>query len=273
MAHAHDDIPGHSRQRRCAPRRHAFTLIELLVVIAIVAILASLLLPAASGTLAAARSFRCQASLRSVAFDFTVFADDTLHGDRGADTSELPSNKFRLATFQDSQYGLDEFWRWDQVEEVTIRAGQPGDPLRCAEVRGDVVLRSATACTDGAVSPPQNVSYTFNMRLHRPEVRGPGGNMILSLPIALNSSILQVGNVPLVWDVDGAAAAQMDAQTAFGAPSMNSDGPLGGDRYWFPGLRHAGKLNAAFLDGSVRSSAKPNEEPTATWDWLYQPKR
>jgi len=271
MARAHNDIPGHLRPRESA-QRGAFTLVELLVVIAIVAILASLLLPAASGTLGAARSFRCQASLRSVAFDFSVFADETLHGDRGND-STLSGGKFRLATFQDSQYGVDEFWRWNQAEEVTLSAGQPGDPLRCAEVKGDVTLRSATPCTEGAVSPPENVSFTFNMRLHQPEVRGPGGQPMLALPVALTSSILDNtnGNVPLAWDVDGAAAAAAETSPVFGAPSLGSAGPMGGNRFWFPSRRHAGKLNAAFLDGHVGSSAKPLDE--SSWDWAYQPRR
>jgi prepilin-type N-terminal cleavage/methylation domain-containing protein/prepilin-type processing-associated H-X9-DG protein len=275
MALTDDDNPGHSR---CVHRRvpgcrrvGGFTLIELLVVIAIVAILASLLLPAMSGTLKAARAFRCQASLRSVAFDFSVFADDNLHGDRGDDANDLSGDKFRLATFQESQYGLDEFWRWDQAEQVTLKAGQPGDPLRCAEVRGDLVLRSATPCTDGAVSPSQNVSYTFNMRLHQPEIRGPGGVLMLSMPVPLTSSVLQAGTVPLVWDVDGAAAAAGATSPVFGAPSLGTNGPMGNDRYWFPGRRHAGKLNAAFIDGHVESSAKPLEE--SGWDWAYQAKR
>lgn len=272
MARAHDDIPGHSRTRGCSPRR-AFTLIELLVVIAIVAILASLLLPAIAGTLGAAKAFKCQAGLRSVAFDFSSFADDNLHGDRGDDANELRGNKFRLETFQDSQYGLNEFWRWDQAEQVTIQAGQPGDPLRCAEVRGDLTLQAGTPCTNGGVSPSENISYTFNMRLHRPEVRGSGGQLQLSLPVALSSTVLQASNVPLVWDVDGVAAARADMSPVFGAPSMGSTGPLGGDRYWFPGMRHAGKMNVAFIDGSVDSSAKPLEEPADRWNWLHQPNR
>lgn len=270
MDRDHDDIPGHSHPRRWSLRQ-GFTLLELLVVIAIVGILASLLLPAAAGTLKTARSFRCQASLRSVAFDFSIFANETLHGDRGDDDSALSGNKFRLATFQDSQYGLDEFWRWDQADEMTIRAGQPGDPLRCAEVRGDITLLSATPCTDGAIEPAQNVSYTFNMRLHRPEVRGPSGNLVLSTPVALSSAILDQNRVPLVWDVDGAAALQAGVSPVFSAPPLNSVGPLGGNRYWFPGRRHAGSMNAAFVDGSVAGSAKPLEE--ANWDWSYQPKR
>ncbi len=265
MARADVDNPGHQARR-------AFTLVELLVVIAIVAILASLLLPAAAGTLKAARSFRCQSSLRSVAFDFSVFADDTLHGNRGNDESDLTGDKFRLATFQDSQYGLNEFWRWDQAEQMTITPGQPGDPLRCAEMRGEVTLLSATPCTGGGVNPPENISYTFNMRLHTPERRLASGAIILSPPVALTSAILDTANanVPLVWDVDGAAASAADTSPVFGAPSLNSTGPMGSDRFWFPGLRHAGSLNAAFLDGHVASSSKPLAEQ---WNWVFQPKR
>src|SRR5688500_12808581 len=80
----------------CVRRRNAFTLIELLVTIAIVAILLSMVLPMLGSTIAASRGFKCQQALRSVAYDFQIFSDDTLHGYRGGDTSgqAIPTNQF-----------------------------------------------------------------------------------------------------------------------------------------------------------------------------------
>src|SRR5258708_5345725 len=49
-------------------RARAFTLIELLISIAIVGVLLAILLPTLGHTIGAARGFRCQVSLRSVAF-------------------------------------------------------------------------------------------------------------------------------------------------------------------------------------------------------------
>src|SRR5690242_14076117 len=83
-------------------RARGFTLLELLISIAIVALLLAILLPALGYTVRAARGFRCQVSLRSVAFDFSVFADDNLHGDRGDDVAVVGRRRFRLETFQES---------------------------------------------------------------------------------------------------------------------------------------------------------------------------
>ena len=67
---------------RCRHALPAFTLLELIVVIAIVVLLIALLLPALGGVMTSARGFRCQMSMRTVAFDFAVFADESLqfHG-------------------------------------------------------------------------------------------------------------------------------------------------------------------------------------------------
>ena len=57
---------------------------ELMIVIAIIAVLLSVLLPALSRPIGAARGFRGMGSLRIIAFDFSVFPDDLLHGDLGS---------------------------------------------------------------------------------------------------------------------------------------------------------------------------------------------
>ncbi len=66
-------------------RRPAFTLVELLMVVSIIGLLIGILTPAISGAMVRARSFKCQMAQRSVAFDFQIFADLQLHGDRGDD--------------------------------------------------------------------------------------------------------------------------------------------------------------------------------------------
>lgn len=58
-------------------RRHrAFSLIELLVVITIIAVVISLMLPALSGTMRAARETRCLASMQQMGVAFTAYFND-----------------------------------------------------------------------------------------------------------------------------------------------------------------------------------------------------
>ncbi len=257
--------PGPGRDRRCASR--AFTLIELLVTVAIIAVLLSLVSGTLRHALGSSRAFKCTMALRSVGFDFAVFADESLHGRRGNDETELRPGRFRLETFQESAYGIDEFWRWGDGGEVSLPTAQGENPMRCAEVRGDLTLRRDTPCEQGALSPPEHVSYTFNARLHRAEVISKTGAR--AMLVQLTSEILTQASVPLAWDADGAAAAAKNVTPVYSAPAMDSVRIYAGNKLWFPGARHAGKVNFVFIDAHVESSKAPL---TATsWRWGWQP--
>lgn len=251
-----------------APRgrvARAFTLIELLVTISIISLLLGLMLPLMGRALGEARAFRCKMSLRSVAFDFSLFANDELGPERGDDAR----GSFRLETFQESLYGISEFWRWEGVRTHTLPDGQGNDPLRCASMKGAITLERDLACSGGAIRPARNISYGFNLRLHAPAVRMPGGEV--STPIvALKSDIVQQTDVPLAWDVDGAEAESREVSPVFSAPT---EPPLAypDGRYWFPAMRHNGSLNVAFIGGHVLSSRRPLEE--SGWGWAFQPVR
>ena len=247
-------------------RRHAgFTLIELLITIAIIAVLMSLMLPALGGARTSARSFRCQMAQRAVAFDFSIFADDALHGDRGDDDRELRPNRFRLETFQETQYGIDEFWSWGAKQIVELPY-EGNDPMRCPEVEGPVELRRNAPCSRGGVAPPENISFGFNVRLHWGEQVRDG--QVGVRPVELTTEILSHPSVPLMWDVDGAVAEENDVSPVFSGPPLDSQGPFARDRYWFPDMRHAGTMNLTFIDGSVRSTRRPLDD---SLDWGYQP--
>lgn len=246
----------------------AFTLIELLVVMGVIAILISILAPMLASSIERAREFKCSMSQRTVAFDFQLFADDQLHGDRGDDEG---SRSFAIETFQESQYGVDEFWRWgnDSTAHQTPDASG-NDPMRCPSVREPMTLRSNFACSSGAVGPPQSISFGFNARLDRAEILDSRGRP-RAVRVQLNGSILQHSDVPLLLDVDGQRAFDLGVSPIYSAPSLDSRGPYAGDRVWFPGKRHNGNANVAFMDGHVEASSQPDQE--AGWRWDFQPVR
>ncbi len=256
----------------CAEKRtsrassRGLTLVELLVAIAIIAILVSMLLPTAAGALSAARSFKCQANQRTSAFDFQLFADDQMHGDRGHDAGQ---QGFRLDTFQESQYCIDEFWCWPDEDIITLPDAGGHNPMRCPEVSGPVTLRRYSPCTGAGVGPRANISFGFNIWLFRPERTASNGSPMV-LPIFLTEqTLLNAGPTPLMWDVDGLAAARRGINPVFTGPSLDSRA-YANDRYWFPGARHRKSLNVAFTDGHVESTSAPLDEPTWRWklDWI-----
>jgi len=249
-------------------RRRAFTLIELLVTISIIAVLLALLTPTIRYTIGAARGFGCQMNLRTDAFEFQLFADDQLHGDRGDDDTELSPNRFRMDTFQESLYRIDEFWDYPAQPTVTILDSAGASPMRCTEVRGEVVVQRNTPCAAGPFNTPQTVSFGFNSRFNRAEIPDHAGRP-RAVPVTLTSELLLHGDAPLLWDVDGQAAFDKGVQPIYSAPSLDSRGPYANDRLWFPGHRHNGRINVGFVGGHVLTSKDPLNEPG--WQWGYQP--
>lgn len=233
---------------------------------AVLAMLIAILLPSLGMSIGAARKFRCQVSLRSIGFDFSVFADDTLHGDRGDDELNL-GNRFRLETFQESEYGIDEFWRWGEENAHTLPDLASNDPMRCSEVRGQITLRRGVPCSGGAISPLENISFGFNGRLNRAPYKGTNRWQA----VKLTSSIVDEPMVPLAWDVDGGEAKRRGLQPVFSAPKGDATGgPFANGSFWFPAMRHNGGMNVLFLDQHVEFTKRPLEEPG--WRWSFYPR-
>lgn len=240
----------------------------MLAVIGVISVLIAIVLPMLGSSMERAREFKCQMSQRTVAFDFRLFADDQLHGDRGDDHSK---SSFALETFQENQYGVDEFWRYGNDNAAHQTPDDQGnDPMRCPSVREPIILRNNIACSNGAVSPPQNISFGFNARLNRAEIIDQFGRPT-ARPVRLNSSIMQHASVPLLLDVDGNRAFELNVSPIYTAPSLDSQGPYASNRLWFPSTRHNGRTNVAFIDGHVMSSTDPANEPG--WRWDFQPIR
>lgn len=245
-----------------------FTLVELLISLAIVATLIAIILPAIRTAVSTARGFRCQMSLRSTAFDFSVFADERLHGNRGDDATDLPANAFRLETFQELQYGIDEFWTYGNVPSFSLPDRQGRDPMRCSEVKGEITVRRDTPCASGGVGPDENVSFAFNMRLHlsdRQALAGRSPQVLLTSNILSGNAEVGPDKIPLLFDVDGVGAARQGRSAVFSAPGLGSTMLYADNAYWFPGLRHAGAMNVAFIDGRVATTRRPLDEPAMAW--------
>src|SRR5690606_16203539 len=137
--------------------------------------------------------------------------------DRGHDDVEMPG-LFRLETFQESQYGIDEFWCWDNPLRAVRSASDPGDPMRCPDVKEDLVLRRNVPCSGGGVGPATAVSFGFNIRFHISPPRAFWG---APLQMALtNSSFQHPSQTPLFWDVDGGAALAKGVSPVFSGPAL-----------------------------------------------------
>lgn len=246
------------------PAKPAFTIIELLICIAVVAVLLALFLPAAAGVRGAARGLECKVGIRTTIFDLVLFADDAFGADRGDDTM-LPAGHFRVETFLDSLYRVDEFWAHD-TDPYVIRRGDIESVPWCPEVRGELTLRRGFPCQSGGVGPYSNISYGFNARLHFSENRSPTG--ATAQRISITRRVLAEPNVPIIWDVDGSAAIHGNSPL-LSAPPLDSPALFAGNRYWYPAFRHNGRMNVGFADGAVLHTRDPLNEPG--WRWDYTP--
>ncbi|UYV12705.1 MAG: prepilin-type N-terminal cleavage/methylation domain-containing protein [Phycisphaera sp.] len=239
--------------------RRGVTLIELLIVLALLGVLLGILLPVLNGAIDASRSFRCQMSMRNVALDLTMFID--LDEPRPQDPCGRHGH-VALETFQESLYGIDEYWRYGSDRSQVSLGNEDDVPLRCAAVRGDLVLRRDAPCSSGGVASWNTVSYGFNARLHR--VDGPGGR---SMGTCLTERVLENGMVPLAWDVDGKEATRRGVTPVFSAPPIGDGGLYDDGLSWMPAARHGSGMNVVFMDGHIDSSHRPLEE--AGWRWDY----
>ncbi|MFI4915647.1 MAG: prepilin-type N-terminal cleavage/methylation domain-containing protein [Phycisphaerales bacterium JB060] len=244
-----------------ASTRRGVTLVELLLVLALLGVLLGILLPVLGGAMDASRSFRCQMSLRNVAFDLHMFLDPKLDASRSHDPCGRHGH-VALETFQENLYGIDEYWAYGSSRS-RVSLGKSADvPLRCASVRGDLVLRRDAPYSGGGVASWDTVSYGFNARLNR--VEGPGGR---SVQTCLTERLRDEAMVPLAWDVDGVEATRRGVTPVYSAPALGDGGLYDDGRAWMPASRHGSGLNVAFVGGHVLPSHRPLEE--AGWRWDY----
>lgn len=241
------------------------TLIELLLVISVIGLLAAILMPALSSGRHAALDLKCRAGLRTVTTTFMDFASASGTGKRG--DSDQYDQQFRLEDFQESIYQISEFWNNPSSERTLIDART--QPLICPAGPSQLEKRPGISCSRGAVGPAKNVSIAFNRRLDT------SSHVIEGRAVAetafITEKILNYADVPLVFDADGETADANKVLPYYSAPALSdraADVFMSG-RYWFPSMRHRGRMNVAFIGGHVLSSSQPTKEPW--WRWDYQP--
>jgi prepilin-type N-terminal cleavage/methylation domain-containing protein/prepilin-type processing-associated H-X9-DG protein len=240
-----------------------YSLLELLVVIAIMSLMLGLLGGTLSTVRKSARSFECKNKLKTVAFEFFQFADDFSSSYRRSRPPGEPAG-FDIDSFQEKLYGVDEFWG---SQPSTLRRYEPSRQMLMCPAGPRVLERRADLPCEGyPVTPVENVTVAFNMRLRSASVMVQ--NRPVLKPVRLNSRILRHPSVPLAFDVDGELAARRETLPYYSAPPAGDTGHYASGLFWFPSSRH-GSVNAAFVGGHVMSSKRPEKAPG--WDWKYQP--
>ena len=254
--------------------RIAFTLIELLVVVCIIALLLGILTPALVSARGEAKSFVCMDHMRAAAFEFRLFADPYTCRDRG-DSARLYGLRFSAMDFQESLYETCEFWSNGGElprDRGFYRRGQkpiicPAGPDGLARFHGQAV----SSLTQGGVAPKEKVSYAMNRRLIWAPASIPDPPTVVDCFVTLSKRSLDHPHVPLMFDVDAEAAVKAHREPFFCAPPSRQGEPSVYDhnRYWFPAMRHNGRMSVGFVGGHVLSTSNPLSDPS--WDWDYHP--
>ena len=259
-----------------APRRTAFTLVELLVVLAVIAILLALVAGAIQRVRGEAKTLLCMNNMRALSFDLRLFADPYTQSDHG-DSDDLFGRRFSAWDFLESQYRASEFQpSASQLEEGRFVYRQGHDAVLCAAAPGPLACVSPGFSLESgrAVAPPENISYAMNRRLlFAPyEVNG----FQTARFVTIGERILDHPNVPLFFDVDARAAVErwgaagpFFSAPAGGTPSIYGRGSDDLQPYWFPALRHDGRMIVSFVGGHMVATRDPLAD--ASWDWEYHP--
>jgi len=243
-----------------------FTLIETMVVAGITMLLIGILLPALGSARSSAKALVCSSNMRSAVMQFAEFASGESPEGRG-DSEELGKYRFYINDVQDQLYGLDEFWDAGEAGSAPLKNGNA--LMLCPAVAGDLTKRQGFPCSSSALSPSENVSIAFNMRLYRASVNFRGVNTLASVAAtSVHREIVNRPYVPILIDVDGEQAKMRSIEPFYMAPPRSEvDDAYADGRYWIPSHRHNGQTNVAFMGGHVLRSATPADEQ---WDWTYQ---
>lgn len=247
-------------------RSGGFSLLELLVVMAILALLTSIMLGSLAKVRSAGRAVVCMNNLKTVGQEFFLFADGGYRAYR-VDNDPQSRHLFRLEDFQEKLYRIHEFWDSGSAAEVPLDSNKHMLVCPASEGARALVKRKDLPCSSLAIAPPEGVSVGFNMRLDQVATTFNGWSRLQRT--RLSARVLDRAEVPLAFSVDGLAAAEKGVLPYYAAPPAGDTGLYGTGRFWFPSLRHDGKMNVVYVGGHVHRTADPGTAAQA--HWKYQP--
>ncbi len=246
----------------------AFTLIEMLAVMTIIALLIALLVPSLRTARSQMMTLSCSSNLRTTSFHLQLFAQGETERKWGDSDQGFgaASGRFYVDDFQQSLYGVAEFW--DQPGK-SVSPLPENHPMACPAAAGTLTRLDRQLDLGDALQPLENVSVALNMRFYRAVVTVNGNQRLApAASCFLSPRALEHPFAPLVIEVNGVKAKRDSGYPFYIAPPLTGrDDPYSDGKYWSPSRRHAGKTLVGFVGGHVLKSEAPQRE---SWDWSYQ---
>ena len=207
--------------------RNAFTLIELLVVIAIIAILAAILFPSFAQSRGQARATACFSNMKQLGMAEQMYVQD-----------------YDERTFFRAHAAAPSPWRSDAViPDADLRDQTAWWNLLTPYIRNTRIF----ACPgDDGPTPSKDVYLAPTIRRSYIALATVESLRLTQIEDAVDTMVITEK-----WDQDYTGTRSDSWIEAFnGDFSMDSYAP---DRMFTAANRHAGRLNATFLDGHARS--------------------